>query len=80
MCSIPGWGRSPGGGHGNPLNSLAWGIPWTEEPGGQQSLGLQRVRHNCSDLARILPFKVSYGEFAFMDWVGLLVISVKFAC
>jgi len=25
---------------------LAWEIPWTEEPGGLQSLGLQRVRHN----------------------------------
>ena len=25
---------------------LAWGIPWTEEPGGLQSIGLQRVRHN----------------------------------
>ena len=25
---------------------LAWRIPWTEEPGGLQSLGLQRVRHN----------------------------------
>ena len=25
---------------------LAWGIPWTEEPGGLQSMGLQRVRHN----------------------------------
>ena len=23
---------------------LAWGIPWTEEPGGLQSMGLQRVR------------------------------------
>ena len=22
---------------------LAWGIPWTEEPGGLQSMGLQRV-------------------------------------
>ena len=22
---------------------LAWGIPWTEEPGGLQSIGLQRV-------------------------------------
>ena len=26
---------------------LAWKIPWTEEPGGLQSMGLQRVRHNC---------------------------------
>ena len=25
---------------------LAWGIPWTEEPGGLQSMGSQRVRHN----------------------------------
>ena len=25
---------------------LAWEIPWTEEPGGLQSLGLQRVRCN----------------------------------
>ena len=25
---------------------LAWNIPWTEEPGGLQSMGLQRVRHN----------------------------------
>ena len=25
---------------------LAWKIPWTEEPGRQQSMGLQRVRHN----------------------------------
>ena len=25
---------------------LAWRIPWTEEPGGIQSMGLQRVRHD----------------------------------
>ena len=39
-------------GQGDPLeesrvthsNILAWGIPWTEEPGGQQSIGSQRVR------------------------------------
>ena len=24
---------------------LAWKIPWTEEPGGLQSMGLQRVEH-----------------------------------
>ena len=46
---IPGLGRSPGGGNGNSLryphleNPLAWR---TEEPGGRQSMGLQRVRHN----------------------------------
>ena len=25
---------------------LAWRIPWTEEPGGLQFMGLQRVRHD----------------------------------
>ena len=25
---------------------LAWKIPWTEEPGGLQSMGLQRLGHN----------------------------------
>ena len=25
---------------------LAWRIPWTEEPGGLQSMGPQRVRHD----------------------------------
>ena len=28
---------------------LAWEIPWTEEPGGVQSMGMQRVRHDWSD-------------------------------
>ena len=39
--SIPGSGRTPGGGHGNPLSILAWRISWTEEPGKLQSMGLQ---------------------------------------
>ena len=31
--------------------ALAWKIPWTEEPGGLQSMGSHRVGHNWSDLA-----------------------------
>ena len=27
-------------------SNLAWKIPWTEEPGRLQSMGLQRVRHD----------------------------------
>ena len=27
-------------------STLAWKIPWTEEPGGLQSMGSQRVGHN----------------------------------
>ena len=33
---------------------LAWQIPWTEEPGGLQSMGSRRVGHNLSDLACML--------------------------
>ena len=32
---------------------LAWKIPWTEEPGGLQSIGSQRVEHDGSDLAHM---------------------------
>ena len=31
---------------------VAWRIPWTEKPRGLQYIGLQRVRHNWSNLAR----------------------------
>jgi len=46
LGSIPGSGRSPGGGHGTHSSILAWRIPWTEEPGGLQSRASQRVGHN----------------------------------
>jgi len=31
--------------------TLAWKIPWTEEPGRLQSMGSLRVGHDRSDLA-----------------------------
>ena len=54
-CTI--WGNSEVSGAlgcGDPLENgtathssiLAWRIPWTEEPGGLQSMGLQRVGHD----------------------------------
>ena len=39
---IPGLGRAPGEGN----SALAWRIPWTEEPGGLESTGSQRVGHD----------------------------------
>ena len=39
--SIPGVGRSPRGGNGNPLQNFAWRISWTEESSGLQSVGSQ---------------------------------------
>ena len=40
-------------------STLAWKIPWTDKPGGLQSMGLHRVRH---DWATSLSF------FTFMHW------------
>ena len=40
-------------------STLAWKIPWTEEPGRLQSMGSRRVRHNC---VTSLPL------FTFMHW------------
>ena len=42
-----GWGEDPlEKGMATHSSILAWEIPWTEEPGGLQSLGSQRVGHN----------------------------------
>ena len=44
LGSSPGLGRSPGGGHGNPTPVFLPGeFPWTEEPGGLQSMGSKRL-------------------------------------
>ena len=43
---------------------LAWKIPWAEEPGGLQRVGLHRVEHNCVPHAyiyiyyKVYPFKM----------------------
>ena len=44
--SMPRSPRFPGGGHGNPLQYSCLENPWTEEPGGLHSTGLQTVRHD----------------------------------
>ena len=43
--SISGSGRSPGGGQSTHFSILVWRIPWSEEPGGLQSMGSQSVGH-----------------------------------
>ena len=42
---MPGLGRSPGEGNGNPLQSSCLGNPMTDEPGRLQSMGFQRAGH-----------------------------------
>ena len=41
-----GWEESLGKGMATHSSILAWRIPWTEEPGGLQSTGSQRVKHD----------------------------------
>ena len=43
---IPGSGRSLEKKMATHFSILAWRIPWTEEPGGLQSMGSQRIRHD----------------------------------
>ena len=45
MGSVPGSGRSPGEGNGNPLQYSCLGSPMDGGACGLQSVGLQRVRH-----------------------------------
>ena len=49
---VPGLGRSPGEGNGNPLQYFCLENPWTEEPGGLQSVGVTKSRTQMSDRVR----------------------------
>ena len=60
---------------------LAWRIPWTGEPGGLQSMGWQRVRHDWKHLACI-PVSCNYFDESL--WVvtsqklfkGILILPI----
>ena len=59
MFLFSGSREETGEGNGTHSSTLAWKIPWTEEPGRLQSMGSRRVGH---DWATSLPL------FAFMHW------------
>ena len=46
---------------------LAWRIPWTEEPGRLQTIGLQRVGHDWSDLACMHSIAGNYIQYPVMN-------------
>ena len=50
--SIPGSGRSPGDEMATHSSVLAWRIPWTEGPGGLQSVGLQKSQISNNSITR----------------------------
>ena len=63
--SIPGSGRFPGGGHGNPLQRM----PWTERGAWQatvqkESDTTEATQHECGTLADILKFTLSFTHLA----------------
>ena len=49
LGSVPGLGRSPGEGNGNPLIFLPGESPWTEEAGGLQSMAVTKSQTWLSD-------------------------------
>ena len=54
---------------------LVWRIPWIEEPGGLQSIGLQRVGHDWRDLAGMHIKRLCYKKLfvlQFLLWFKLL--------
>ena len=48
-ASVPGLGRCLQEGMATHSSTLAWRIPWTEEPGGLQTMGSQKNQTQLSD-------------------------------
>ena len=71
MGSIPGWEDALEEGMATYSSTLAWRIPWTEEPGGLQPMGLKRVGHdlviNNNSVLLTVPEKL---------WVNITVQNV----
>ena len=73
MGLISGQGRSSGGGHGNPFQYSCLENSWTEEPGGLQSMGLQRVGHAPPALDLWFPTVNSYIPFQIWCHIGTYI-------
>ena len=71
--SVPGSGRCPGVGNGNPLQYVCWEIPWAEEPGRLQAMGSQRVRHDlaveprCDKIEHVYFTAIIFTDFSFQE-------------
>ena len=78
---IPGLGRSFGEGNGNPLQFSCPGNPWTEEPGGLQSIGIakesstawQLHTHTHTHTQTLHSMKLFFFFFLVKKWI----VSVK---
>ena len=50
--------------NGTPSSTLAWKIPWTEEPGGLQSMGVAKSWARLSDFTFTFHFRALEKEMA----------------
>ena len=75
--SIPESGRSPGGEHATHATHsriIAWRIPWAEEPGGLQSMGLRRVGHSWRDPAHRDDLQCCLGFRCAAQWFSICCV------
>ena len=56
---------------------LAWKIPWTEEPGGLQLMGLQRVSHDWATNTFTFSLSGLKVVFMVMDAQGFLSLTLE---
>ena len=70
VCWIPGSGRFPGGGHGNPLQDSCLEHPWTEEPGRLPSIHKESDATEATWHAHTLPLPPT-GEYAHLEGKAL---------
>ena len=70
--SIPGSGRSPGEGNCNPLQYSCLENPMNRGTCGLQSMGFQRVRHDC-----VTSLALSRKHTCFLHFNVLLVVLPK---
>ena len=58
-------------------STLAWKISWTEEPGGLQSMGWQRVRHNEHAYVRVHTHTHTHTHTQVRSWASQVALEVK---
>ena len=77
---ISGWGRSLGGGNGNPVQYSCWDNPMEEKTVGQQSLGSQRVRHDWAQPSRSLLWVAEWGVGTTLLLASFTQVNMFQAC
>ena len=56
---------------------LAWRVPWTEEPGGLQSMGSHRVGHDWGDLAAAATFLMVQLSHSYMTTGKIIALTLQ---